>query len=91
VVLTILLSYDTTKSEGTVDFGKPGAEDGGAAWQRLAAPTLAWAQPASAHSLGRLAWARWKTEHDMVWQGTEMEMGCAVGDGFSDTPEWATT
>ena len=28
--------YDATQSGGTVDFGKPVAEDGGAAWQRPA-------------------------------------------------------
>jgi hypothetical protein len=41
VVFTLLLPYDATQSGRTADSGKPATEDGGVAWQRLAAPPLA--------------------------------------------------
>jgi hypothetical protein len=60
------------------------------AWHRPAVPAPApgLGPGSDGPSLGRLAWARRRTEHGRVRQGTKAGMVCAVGDG-GDRVGWA--
>jgi hypothetical protein len=65
---------------GTIEFGQPATEDGGAVWRHPAAHAacLAWVRPAPAPSPGCLAWAWRRTGHGMARRGKEAPWGMAA-------------
>jgi hypothetical protein len=74
-VFFIILPYDAAQSGGTAGSGQLTLEDGDVAWQRPAALAPGLGLASEGPSLGRLAWAQWRTEHSMARQGQKRRGG----------------